>query len=74
MTIICRMTLDDLRRRLQDANLSALSRASGVHIRTLRRIKHGRSINIMVSTVEALEPHIGFSFTNNWKTKRKKNA
>jgi len=52
------MKLEDLRRELQGCNLSKLSRDSGVHIRTLRRIKYGRSDDVMVGTINKVKPHL----------------
>jgi transcriptional regulator with XRE-family HTH domain len=37
------MKLDKLRAKLKDANLSALALSTGLHLRTLRRIKNSGS-------------------------------
>lgn len=52
------MTLDQLRTALASCNLSKLSRDSGVHIRTLRRIKHQRSDDILVGTINKITPFL----------------
>lgn len=37
------MNLETLRAKLKDANLSALAKSTGLHLRTLRRIKNSGS-------------------------------
>lgn len=52
------MKLPELRAKLQHCNLSLLSRESEVHIRTLRRIKHGRTSDVLVGTIDKIIPHL----------------
>ena len=52
------MTLIELRARLKHANLSELSRNCGVPLRTLRRIKNGKSASTLTETLERIEPHL----------------
>jgi hypothetical protein len=53
------MTPIQLRTKLADmrTNLSALERLSGVHIRTLRRLRHGQS-EARQNTVDRIAPHL----------------
>jgi DNA-binding Xre family transcriptional regulator len=52
------MNIQQLRKRLETANLTRLARATEIDIRTLRRIKHGRTQNVLLRTMETLEKHL----------------
>jgi DNA-binding Xre family transcriptional regulator len=58
------MDITQLRTALQACNLSKLSRDSGVHIRTLRRIKHEKTEDILVGTIEKIKPHLRAARSN----------
>lgn len=61
------MTLIELRAALQGANITRLSHATGIDVQTLRRIKNGRTRDILLSTAETLSAHLN-------QTTEKKNA
>lgn len=48
------MKITELRKLLRGANLSDLSRRSGIHIRTLRRIRHGHTEAVRANTVKQI--------------------
>ena len=52
------MTVTDLRAALAHANLSQLARATGMPLRTLRRLRNGTQQDVLASTVAKLEPHL----------------
>jgi len=51
------LTLDQIRSRLRDRNLRAVSRATGVGYSTLRRLMAGRSVSL--DTAQALSEYLG---------------
>lgn len=52
------MTLDYVVSALQTANLSYLSRVTGLHYNTIRRIKTGENTNPTTHTVQTLAKHL----------------
>lgn len=52
------LNYSEIRSRLQSANLSQLSRDTGLDVRTLRRMKNGQTPDIMASTAELLTRHL----------------
>lgn len=52
------MTLEQIVTALQSENLSYLSRVTGLHYNTIRRIKTGENANPTNHTVQALIKHI----------------
>lgn len=51
------MTLDQVRTALQTANLSTLSRVTGLHYNTIRRIKTGDNTNPTTHTLTTLSKY-----------------
>jgi DNA-binding Xre family transcriptional regulator len=52
------MTLEQVVAALQTANLSYLSRVTGLHYNTIRRIKTGENTNPTTHTLLTLSKHI----------------
>lgn len=52
------MTLDQVVAALQTANLSYLSRVTGLHYNTIRRIKAGLNTNPTLHTMQTLSKHL----------------
>lgn len=51
------LTLNDIRKRLQDRNIQAVSRNTGLHFNTLHRIKRGDSMP-SYATLERLSAYL----------------
>lgn len=52
------MSFNQLQDALQSVNLSKLARASGLTVRTLRRIKNGAVSVALSTTIERVQPHL----------------
>lgn len=52
------MTLEEIRKSLQDRRLSIVSKATGLHYNTLRNIRDGKSSHVRHSTVEILSKYL----------------
>lgn len=49
------MDLNTLRLKLAAVNLTRLANATGINVRTLRRIKSGQTGDVLLKTMETLE-------------------
>jgi hypothetical protein len=52
------MTLEEIRRKLQDRRVSIISRETGLHYNTVRDVRDGRSQNPSYRVIEALNAYL----------------